>query len=225
MQEEIVNQTSEIVVKPKTGSNIVLTIINIVLLVGLIVLYFIILRPGSSGNDGDAGLQQKISSGNVSIAYVNSDSILAHYDLVKSMRSSLESQTAILEGELKKKQAAFDKDAAYFQEQVNKKTISEASAQEIYAQLMADQQKLYELREKYSNQIAEQEYNLNLVLIDSLNNFLGRYNKQLNFDYIFSYSKGGNILVANDSLDITSRVLKEINEEFSASDAKSDAKK
>ena len=143
MQEEIVNQTSEIVVKPKTGSNIVLTIINIVLLVGLIVLYFIILRPGSSGNDGDAGLQQKISSGNVSIAYVNSDSILALYDLVKSMRSSLESQTAILEGELKKKQAAFDKDAAYFQEQVNKKTISEASAQEIYAQLMADQQKLY----------------------------------------------------------------------------------
>lgn len=220
MQEENVNQASEIAVKPKTGGNTVLTVINVLLLIGLVVLYFIVLRPGNN-SDGDAvDLQHKISSGNISIAYVNSDSILAHYDLVKSMRSSLESKTASLEAELKKKQAAFDKDAAYFQEQVNKKTISEASAQEIYSQLMAEQQKLYELRERYSNQIAEQEYNLNLVLIDSLNNFLSRYNNKLNFDYIFSYSKGGNILVANDSLDITSAVLKQINQEFSSSDAK-----
>lgn len=220
MQEENVNQASEIVVKPKTGSNTVLTVINIVLLVGLVVLYFIVLRPGNAGSGDDGGMQQKISSGNISIAYVNSDSILKHYDLVKSMRSSLESQTASLESELKKKQAAFDKDAAYFQEQVNKKTISETSAQEIYSQLMAEQQKLYELRERYSSQIAEQEYNLNLVLIDSLNNFLGRYNKKLNFDYILSYSKGGNILIANDSLDITSTILKEINQEFSSSEVK-----
>lgn len=220
MQEENVNQASEIVVKPKTGSNTVLTVINIILLIGLMVLYFIVLRPDKAGSGDDGGLQQKISSGNISIAYVNSDSILVHYDLVKSMRSSLESQTASLEAELKKKQVAFDKDAAYFQEQVNKKTISEASAQEIYSQLMAEQQKLYELRERYSSQISQQEYNLNLVLIDSLNNFLGRYNKKLNFDYILSYSKGGNILFANDSLDITSTVLKEINQEFSSSDAK-----
>jgi outer membrane protein len=218
MQEENVNQASEIAVKPKTGSNTVLTVINVLLLIGLVVLYFIVLKPGSPVSGDDAGLQQKISTGNVSIAYVNSDSILAHYDLVKSMRSSLESKTASLEAELRKKQATFDKDAAYFQEQVNKKTISDASAQEIYSQLMAEQQKLYELRERYSNQIAEQEYNLNLVLIDSLNNFLGRYNKKLNFDYIFSYSKGGNILVANDSLDITSTVLNQINQEFSSSD-------
>ena len=215
MQEENLKLSDEIVVKPKNTGNTVLTIINVIMLIGLIVLYFIVLRPANKGNAPEAGLQHKLEAGNISIAYVNSDSILAHYDLVKSMRTSLEKQSVSLEAELKKKQAAFDKDAAYFQEQVNKQTISESSAQEIYAQLMAEQQKLYELREKYANQIAEQEYNLNLVLIDSLNNFLGRYNKKMNFDYIFSYSKGGNILVANDSLDITSTVMKQINSEFS----------
>ena len=216
MQEENFKETNEIVAKSKNTGNTVLTIINVIMFIGLIVLYFIVLKPENKGNVSEAGLQKKLETGNISIAYVNSDSILAHYDLVKSMRSSLEMQTASLEGELKKKQAAFDKDAAYFQEQVNKQTISESSAQEIYAQLMAEQQKLYELRERYSNQIAEQEYNLNLVLIDSLNNFLGRYNKKVNFDYIFSYSKGGNILVANDSLDITSTVMEQINSEYSA---------
>lgn len=223
MQEENLNQSNEIiVVKPQNTGNKVLTILNIVMLIGLVVLYFIVLKPSNRGQieDTDTGLHQKLASGNISIAYVNSDSILAHYDLVKSMRSSLESQTAGLEAELKRKQATFDKDAAYFQEQVNKKTISEESAQEIYAQLMAEQQKLYEIRERYSNQIAEQEYKHNLVLIDSLNNFLSRYNKKMNFDYIFSYSKGGNLLVANDSLDITSAVMKLINTEYAAESKK-----
>lgn len=217
MQEENATQISETTVKPKSNNNTVLTIINAVLLIGLIILYFIVLKPGNKSEVDNSAIQQKLSSGSISVAYVNSDSILAHYDLVKSMRTSLESKSSALESELKRKQATFEKDAAYFQEQVNKQTISEASAQEIYTQLMAEQQKLYELREKYSAEIARQEYDLNLVLIDSLNNFLSRYNKTVNYDYILSYTRGGNILVANDSLDITNSVLKLINQEFTTS--------
>ena len=217
MQEENATQISETTVKPKSNNNTVLTIINAVLLIGLIILYFIVLKPGNKVVNENMAIQQKLSSGSISVAYVNSDSILAHYDLVKSMRTSLESKSSELESELKRKQATFEKDAAYFQEQVNKQTISETSAQEIYTQLMAEQQKLYELREKYSAEIARQEYDLNLVLIDSLNNFLSRYNKTVNYDYILSYTRGGNILVANDSLDITNSVLKLINQEFTTS--------
>lgn len=224
MQEENLNQPSEVVVKPQNTGNKVLTIVNIVTLIGLIILYFIVLKPVNKSTSEETGLQQKLATGNISIAYVNSDSVLANYDLVKSMRASLETKTAALEAELKKRQAAFEKDGAYFQEQVNKKTISETSAQEIYTQLMAEQQKLYELRERYSNQIAEQEYGHNLVLVDSLNNFLERYNKKAHFDYIFSYSKGGNLLVANDSLDITSTIMKLINSEYSASNLKNNKK-
>lgn len=216
MPEIIKEQTIVIPEKTKKNNlNTLLTILNVVLLAGLIVLYFIVLKPGKSDSPNMA-LIQKASGGAVTIAYVNSDSILVHYDLVKSMRDELESKTIRLENELKTKQATFEKDAAYFQEQVSKKTISEESAQEIYAQLMGEQQKLYELREKYSSDISKQEYDLNILLLDSLNNFLKRYNEKVNFDYILSYNKGGNILTANDSLDITKDVLKLLNEEYSS---------
>ncbi|HPJ62582.1 MAG TPA: OmpH family outer membrane protein [Lentimicrobium sp.] len=198
---------------PKSKLNIALTVVNLVMLAGLIVLYFIILGP-RKGEPGNQALVQKSAQGGVTVAYVNSDSIMAHYDLVKSMRNTLETKTAALENELKRKQSSFEKDAAYFQEQVSKQTISEASAQEIYAQLMAEQQKLYELREQYSAELSRQEYELNLVLIDSLNNFLERYNRRMNFDYIFSHARGGNILTANDSLDITEEVLRQLNTEY-----------
>ncbi|KAF0199739.1 MAG: outer membrane protein [Bacteroidetes bacterium] len=200
----------------KRNPNTLLTILNIILLLGLVVLYFIVLKPGNGGMPNMA-LIQKASKGAVTVAYVNSDSILVHYELVKSMRDELESKTARLEGELKQKQEAFEKDAAYFQEQVAKKAISESSAQEIYGQLMGEQQKLYELREKYSADLSKQEFDLNVLLLDSLNNFLKRYNDKVHFDYILSYNKGGSILSANDSLDITKEVIRLLNEEYAAS--------
>lgn len=225
MQDEIINQDAEMpeplkeqeIIVPekvkKTNYNTILTFTNVLLFVGLIVLYFLVLKPG--GNEPtNMALVQKVSGGSVTVAYVNSDSILVHYDLVKSMRKNLEAKTARLENELKTKQASFEKDAAYFQEQVSKKTISEASAQEIYGQLMGEQQKLYELREQYSNDLSKQEFDLNVLLIDSLNNFLKRYNEKMHFDYILSFNKGGSILAANDSLDITRDVLKLLNEEY-----------
>lgn len=196
---------------PKSNLNIVLTIINVVLLIGLVILYFIVLKPGNSTSVKSI---QNASGGSLSVAYVNSDTLLAHYDLVKQMRDELQKNTVTLENELKNKQGTFEKDAAYFQEQVNKKSISEASAQEVYSSLMAEQQKLYELREKYSAEIARKEFDMNQLLLDSLNNFLVRYNKKMNYDYILSYNKGGSILNANDSLDITSDVLLELNNEY-----------
>lgn len=199
------------VTAPKSKNlNLILTIVNAVLLIGLVVLYFIVLREDS----GPDRAIMKASEGSVSVAYVNSDSILANYSLVKDMRAELEKNSAQLEIELKNKQTAYEKDAAYFQDQVNKRTISEASAQEIYGSLMAEQQKLYELREKYSADLAKQEFDMNTLLLDSLNNFLKRYNTKMNFDYIFSYARGGNILTANDSLDITNDVLRLLNDEY-----------
>jgi outer membrane protein len=204
MQDETLKTDNQSV--PKNNLNTILTIINGVLLVGLVVLYFIILTP----NDGPANMINGVA-GKARIAYVNSDSILAHYDMVKSMRDELQQNTSTLESELKNKQAAFERDAAYFQDQVNKKSISEQSAQEIYGKLMNEQQKIYSLREQYSSQIAQKEFAMNQLLLDSLNNFLERYNSKLKFDYILSYTRGGSILTANDSLDITEDVIKSLN--------------
>jgi outer membrane protein len=223
MQEETMDQIPEMPeireTTPKSKLNVLLTVVNLVMLAGLIVLYFIVLGP-RNGEPVNQALIQKSAQGGVTVAFVNSDSIMVHYELVKSMRNTLETKTRALENELKRKQGIFEKDAAYFQEQVSKKTISEASAQEIYAQLMAEQQKLYELREQYSAELSRQEFELNLVLIDSLNNFLERYNRKMNFDYIFSHSRGGNILSANDSLDITEDVLRQLNSEYKGKTSK-----
>jgi outer membrane protein len=190
--------------------NPLLLALNIVMLVGIIILF--ILHFTGSGNKGSAsGAFAKASKGEISVAFVNNDSILSNYDLVKKMRADLEAKGKRLEGEVAAKQQAFEKDAAYFQEQVKKKAISDQSAQEIYGQLQQNQQSIAQLRDRYAAELQQSEMDMNVALIDSVMNFLKRYNDKYKFDYILGFTKGGNILFANDTLDVTKDVIKELN--------------
>ncbi len=191
--------------------NTLLLALNFVMLAGLIVLYVLFFR-GSGRNDNSLkSAIQKSNKGAISVAFVNNDSILSNYELVKKMRADLEAKGKRLEGEVASKQKAFEKDAAYFQEQVAKKAISDQSAQEIYGQLQQNQQGIYQLRDRYTAELQQSEMDMNVALIDSVMNFLKRYNDKYKFDYILGFTKGGNILYANDTLDVTSDVIKELN--------------
>jgi outer membrane protein len=216
---EIVTKENEIVPPHvTTGSDRIkfLLISNIILFIGLAVLYILFFTKGPSTNTSVAKSINKINSGALGIAYINNDSVLANYEMVKRMRKDLQSKSGRLESEITAKQKAYEKDASYFQEQVKNKSISEQSAQEIYQQLMQEQQKIVDLRDKYSADLQQQEYELNVMLLDSVTNFLKRYNSRYKFDYILGYNKGGNIFLANDTLNITNDVIREINQEFFA---------
>jgi Skp family chaperone for outer membrane proteins len=50
--------------------------------------------------------------------------------------------------------------------------------------------------------------------LDTVTNFLKRYNRSYNFDYILGYANSGQILLASETLDITGDVVKELNKEY-----------
>jgi outer membrane protein len=204
----------EPVAPASTKLNPLLLALNIVMLIGLVILY--ILHFSGSGNGGKriSGAVEKASKGAISVAFVNNDSILSSYELVKKMRADLTAKGKRLEEEVAAKQKAFEKDAAYFQEQVAKKAISDQSAQEIYGQLQQNQQQIYGLRDRYTAELQQSEMDMNVALLDSVMNFLHRYNEKYKFDYILGFTKGGNILYANDTLDVTADVIKALNEEY-----------
>ena len=185
--------------------------LNLAALVGVIILFILYFTGSGNKSNSISGAVGKAGKGALSVAFVNNDSILSHYELVKKMRGDLQAKGKRLEGEVASQQQAFEKDAAYFQEQVKKKALSDQSAQEIYGQLQQNQQKIYALRDKYAAELQQSEMDMNVALIDSVMNFLKRYNDKYRFDYILGFTKGGNILYANDTLDVTNDVIKELN--------------
>ena len=89
-----------------------------------------------------------------------------------------------MQTEVLSEQAALEKEANEFQRQMAANIIPEEKAKVLYEQLMQKQQMLMEKKERYTQQVAEKEMNMNFRLIDSVTAYLKRYNRQYQFDYI-----------------------------------------
>jgi len=219
MQEENVNTPGEIrensAIKAKHPFFVftINTVLGLVLLVGLIVLYVLVLSKKETQVLLPAALQN--SSGKaLSVVYLNLDSLNLNYELVKNMRKDLEITVNRLQGELKKDEESLQNDGADFQQKVQAKAISEDKAKQIYEILMKRQQDLLEKKDRYTQMMTQQQMAMNQKLGDTLTAFLKRFNRTYRFDYIMGLKTEGEILVANDTLDITSTVLGAINKEY-----------
>jgi outer membrane protein len=210
MEEELKKQKN-------TNSHLAVTLL---LAAGLIVLYILFFTNKESKKEPSAVSQpatiNMTGSASTPIAFVDTDELLDKYDLVKVLSAQLEQDQKNKDALFRKKQREYEEEAAYFQESVQKQTISESSAQVIYEQLMLKQQSLYELQEQYSSELARKELEMTRVLLDSVKNYLARANQTYQFDYILNYSMAGTILHAKDTFDITQSVLQGLNQEYKA---------
>ena len=189
------------------------TLLCMILLIGLVVLYVLFFKSRKPETVVPLTVQ-KASGKALSMVFVNLDSLNNHYEFVKILRRDLEGTGKKLQTEVLSEQNALEKEANDFQRQVSANSISEDKAKVIYEQLMQKQQLLMQKKERYTRQVADQELNMNFQLVDSVTAFLKRFNRQYSFDYIMGYKSGGEILVSNDTLDITKSVLDALNMEY-----------
>jgi outer membrane protein len=204
-------------VEEQPGKKQVLTfnnIVSVVLLLGLIVLYVLFFTTKRSEVIQIPAAFQKSGSKALTVVFVNIDSLNEKYEFVKVLRTDLEGTGKRLQTEVLSEQSNFEKEAADFQKQVATNTITEEKAKMVYEALMQKQQAIVEKKDRFTQQVANMELNMNLRLLDTITNFLKRYNQMYKFDYILTYKTAGDILIANDTLDITNDVLKSLNKEY-----------
>ena len=194
------------------------TILLFIVLAGLIVLYilFFTSKPTVRGEVAKEDTTRVTQVTGPDIVYVNIDTLNEHYEFVKVLKRDLESTGNRLQREVLNEQDRLEKEAAAFQQKISSNSITEERARVVYEELMQKQQALMDKKERYTQQVAEQEFNMNIQLLDTVNNFLLRFNRQYQYKYILAFRTAGEILVASDSLDITRKVLDELNEEYTS---------
>ncbi len=194
------------------------TVLLLVVLAGLIVLYILFFTSKPSGEvavtEEDSAMIAPASGPD--IVYVNIDTLNEYYEFVKVLKRNLESTGNRLQREVLNEQDALEKEAAAFQQKISTNSITEERARVVYEELMTKQQTLMEKKDRYTQLIAEQEFNMNIQLLDTVNNFLLRFNRDYQYNYILAFRTAGEILVASDSLDITRQVLDQLNEEYAS---------
>ncbi len=189
-------------------------ILNIVLLIAVGVLYFLHFR----GHQETTSVSSIKNSGNpidiegLTIAYVNSDSLLKNYDLFKDMEKKFNSKRDKLNTEYQNRAKGLQTEISNYQQTAGNMTINQQRAVE--EDLRRKQQNLMLYQEQLSQELMQDESNMNAQIYDKVSDYLKDYGKNKNLHLVLTYTKGSGVLYASDSLNITNEVITGLNQQY-----------
>lgn len=181
-------------------------VINAVLGIAVVVLFYLQFsgkkaQPSSSGPMKD-----------LTIAYVNSDTILKYYDYSKDGRVKLEAKGKQLDQDLNARAASLQGEFESYQRNVNNLTIGQAKAVETDLTQKRNNLQLYQ--ESLSQQMLIEQERMNRELYDKVTSFLRRYSEQNGIQVVLKFNSSSDLLYASNTMDISSEVIKGLNEEY-----------
>ena len=131
--------------------------------------------------------------------------------MVKSANEAIKQKAQSVEKSLVNKEEALMKDAAALSEKFQGGNMTQAEAEKADMALRQRAEKLEEEKNRMSKSLGEDQKKAYDDLYANLEAKLKTLSSQIGYDYILSYSRGGQILLANDSLEITKQVLDLLN--------------
>ena len=190
-------------------------IMNIVLAVAVVALYVLYFTGIGSPkkNSSFEGLPAGSTNGG-SIFYVQIDSVLSHFDMATDLSGELQSKFNASEAEFQAKQKAYQNDVNDYQYKSQRGLITRSEAQTTEQDLYAKQQNLAKLQQDLTQDLQEKQTVMNRQVINAIMEYLKQNSSQLNYKYVLGTSFGGNILYANDSLDITKNIVTGLNQNY-----------
>lgn len=194
-------------------------VINVVLAIAMVVLYVLHFMPGEQKEEYTSKKSEvaAINTGEKKIAFVYIDSVFSNYQMSIDLEEELKQQAKTSEAKLASEERAYKKKVEQYQYDVQKQLITRAKAAETEQTLMQEQQVLLQLQNNLRLQLAEEEQVARRKVLDGIEQYLKKAESSGNYTYILGTAFGGNILYADDRLDITGEVIEGLNADYNAS--------
>lgn len=195
-------------------------ILNIVLLVAVAVLFYLHFstRPVATTSDSNGGAM----ASDLKIAFINSDTVLKHYEYLSVVKADLETKTKKMQSDFQNRLTGLEREIEAYKRNVNNMTLGQVRAVE--EDLGKKQQNLQMYQQTLSQQVMDEEQKLNKQLYDRITVFLKKYGQEKGLQVVFKYDPTSDILYGGQGLDISQDVIKGLNDEYNSekSGAKSD---
>jgi outer membrane protein len=189
--------------------------LNIFFFLALTFLYFLHFRNVQKNKNDDFEIVTPNDSikfaGGVSIAYINTDSVVANYKYYTELKTKLENEQRVAENQLQIKAKDLEHEYKLLSTKVNLGLIKQEEAERSFA---VKQQEVELLRQNLSDGLINKERELTEQLYDSIVTFVNKYNLKSRHTYILGYAKGGGIIYAPKSMDMTKQIVKGLNDEY-----------
>lgn len=182
-------------------------ILNVVLLVAVVILYVLHFAP--AGEVEAKSSPSDTSAVNLKLAYINSDSVLKHYEYLKVNREQLEAKTKKMDQDLRNRTAGLEKEISAYQRNVSSMTLGQVRAVE--EDLGKKQQNLQMYQQSLQQQLMQEEAKLNKELYDRITGFLKGYGQEKGLQVVLKFDPSSDVLYGGEGLDITQDVIEGLN--------------
>jgi len=195
-------------------TNKILIICNVILFLGLIgiyVLHFTGSKQSKVNTEATAPLQKE---GGLTIAYVNTDTLLAKYQYAIDMEKELLAYKDQQEKAGRQQMEQFQKDYQNYLETGSTMTLTQQQAKE--EELKKRAEKISTLEQELTAKIMERQMSENTKLLNAIFAYIREYNTaNQQFDIILRKTFNDSpTLYLNPAMDITDEIVNGLNEEY-----------
>jgi outer membrane protein len=150
-----------------------------------------------------------------SIVFFDMDKVMQGYDMANDLNSVVETKVSGIQAEIDRRGKKLEKDAADFQNKMDKGLLTQSVAQVQY-QKLGEQQQAYQqyVVTKQQEMAEEQQVMLNQIM-DAISSFVREFNEEHKYALILTTSSSNNIsapvVTGDPRLDITDEILAGLN--------------
>lgn len=190
------------------------TVLNIVSLVAIGVLFFLLNKKHNCSKPGQVTSTCKDSAHAKpgQIAYFEMDSVEKQYKYIKDVRNQLKSKEQAMSDELDGMKKNYM--ARIQQLQAKASTMSQQEGEAAQVEINQMQQTLQQKESRLAQELQEHQFKLMQDIGKKIEDYLKTYNQQKQFSYIFSRQSGDFIYFKDSTLDITSDIVKGLNDNY-----------
>ena len=155
---------------------------------------------------------------NIRIAYVDYDSLLLKFNLAQEMQKELIRKEMSINNIIEKERKTLQEEAAAFETKVqNNVFATQERAQAEYEKIMKKDQELLQRSQTMIAEFEKESITKSSEVTQSIMEYIKEYNSDAKFDFILT-KMGGNMLYANEALDITEEVVQGLNTKHSVNE-------
>jgi outer membrane protein len=187
-------------------------ILNAVLLVAVGVLFYLHFSDRKTSAPVVETSSGAVLPSELRIAYINSDSVLQHYEYLKANRVQIEAKTKKIEQEYRNRAQGLQNEITAYQRNVTNMTLGQVKAVE--EDLGKKQQNLQMYQQTISQQLMEEEAKLNKELYDRVTAYLKKFAAEKDLHFVLKFDVSSDVLYAGNALDVSQDVIAGLNAEY-----------
>lgn len=194
--------------------------LNAVLLIAVAILFYMVLSEPNNAESQNTIINEDSTTTEQSlkIAFINTDTLWEKYDLVKVLRSELESKQAQFKSQLEGKVKGLE--SKYLKLREDAPMLTQAEGEKRQMALMQEEEGIGQMQEELAIKLGEAEDNMKRKIKANLDRQLSKIKEEKGLDMILDYSTTSSLLLADSTMSITDIVVSQLNIEFNEANKK-----